>query len=117
MWVHNPLAGAIALAVMLFDIAHAGPCADEKAVQTVVLGFFCAGVVNTAAGHDDYVGIFPDVKIVVNSFRQAALAEHHRDVDALIFGAGLDVNINAGLVLLGFNLDVGGAAAAGAFAV
>ena len=39
------------LAVMLFDIAHAGPCADEKAVQTVVLGFFCAGVVNTAAGH------------------------------------------------------------------
>ncbi len=38
VWVHNALTAAIALAVMLFDIAHAGPCADEKAVQTVVLG-------------------------------------------------------------------------------
>ena len=46
-------------------------------------------VVDAAAGHDGHVAVVADDKIVVDGLIQAALAEHHRDVDRLILVPGL----------------------------
>src|SRR5699024_12785320 len=69
------------------------------------------------AGDDQNVAVVRHVKVVVCLHLQAALAEHHRDVDALVPGARLDVDVDAGAVGHGDDLDVGGGAAAGGLAV
>ena len=79
-----------------------------EGVDAFVAGLLVAAVVDAAAGHDGHVAVVADDKIVVDGLIQAALAEHHRDVDRLIFGAGLDDDVNAVLVLFADNVDVGG---------
>src|SRR5699024_200604 len=65
-----------------------------------------------AARNDCDIGVFPDVEIVVDKVGQAGLGDDDRDVHALVFGAGFDIDIDAGQVLLADNIDVGGGAAA-----
>ena len=108
---------AVALAVVLFHIADMGVLAHLEAVDAVVLRILVAAVVDAAAGHDQDVAVVPDEKVVVDRFLQAAFAEDHRDVDALVLGARLDVDVDAGAVGLGDDLDVGGGVAGSGLAV
>ena len=94
-----------------------GVLAHLEAVDAVVLRILVAAVVDAAAGHDQDVAVVPDEKVVVDRFLQAALAEDHRDVDALVPGARLDVDVDAGAVRLGDDLDVGGGVAGSGLAV
>ena len=52
-----------------------------------------------------------NIKIVVHHILQAALAEYHRNVHAFFFRARVNKNINAGLIQLGFNINIGGGVA------
>ena len=109
--VHHLLAAPVALAVMLFDIAQLGVFGKVEGVDAVVLGIAAAAVVDAAAGNDGDVGAFPDVKVVVDQILQPGLAEDDGDVYALVLGERADKDINAGLVLLGYNVNVGGGVA------
>ena len=109
--VHDLLAAAVAFAVMLFDIADPGVFLHIEGVDAVVLRVATAAVVDAAARDDGHVGAFADVEIVVHKVCQAGLADDDRDVHALIFGAGLDVDVDAGLIVLADDVDVGGGVA------
>ena len=55
-------------------------------------------VMDAATGYDYHVAVFPDIKIVVYRFLDAAVAQHHRDVDAFFFRAGLYADVDAAYV-------------------
>ena len=88
-----------------------------EGVDAVVLRALVRIVVDAAAGDDLDIAILADIEVVVHRLLQAALGEHHGDVHALVFGAGLHMDVDAAAVCLGDDLDVGGAAAACKLAV
>ena len=114
---HHLLAAAVALAVVLFDIAQLGVFGQVESVDAVVLGIAAAAVVDAAAGNDGDIGALPDVEVVVDQILQAGLAEDNGNVYALVLGERADKDIDAGLVLLGHNINVGGGVASGQLAV
>ena len=73
-----------------------------------MFGVHVAAVVDAASRYDDHVAVFSYEEIVIDDVVQAALLHDHGDMDALIFRAGLNVDIDSGSVFLGDNLDVGG---------
>ena len=107
--IQDALAVAAAGTVMLFHILDLRISADEEPVNAVMLGILCAAVINSAACNDHHVCIVTDVKIIVNGFLQAALAEHDRDMHAFMLCARFDVNVNAAAVFLrgDFNIRSG----------
>ena len=109
--IQNALAAAVAGAVMFFDVFDLRALFEEKAVDAVVLGVLRAAVVDAAARDDDDVSAFADVEVVVNGFLDAALAQHHRNMHAFVFRAGLYENIDARAVFFRLYVDVGGGAA------
>ena len=88
-----------------------------EGVNAVVLGFVVAGVVNAASRHDQHVRVLADVEIVVNEVGKSRFGHDDGDVDALALGACLDINVNAGLVRFGDDLNVFGALPHGGLAV
>ena len=106
--IHDALAGALALAVVLLHIAHLGVLPHVEGMHTVVLAGLTAGIVDAAAGDDVHIAVRAHVKIVVDQVVQAGLGDDDRDVDRLVFGARSDVNVDARLVGLGVDDDVGG---------
>ena len=102
---------------MLFHIADVRILPDEEAVDAVMLAHFVAAVMNAAAGDDGHVAVVSDIEIIINHFREAALAEHHRNMHAFLLGAGLYDNVDALLVLLGHDVDVGRRVSGNALAV
>ena len=74
-------------------------------------------VVDAAAGDDGDVAVLADEKVVVYHILQAAHAQHHRDVDRLVPGARLYDDVDAVLVRLGDDVDVGGGVSARLLAV
>ena len=91
---------------MLFNVPHMAALAHKEAVHTVVLAVLSAAVVNTAAGNNQNITVFPDKEVIVYGFLQSALGENHRDMAALILCAVLDADIDAALVFLGRNLNI-----------
>lgn len=63
-----------------------------------------AAVVDAAAGDDGHVRALADVEIVVHQIGQAGLAQDNGNVHALVFGERADVNVDAGLVVLGHDV-------------
>ena len=115
--VHDILAVAVALAVVLFDVAHLGILADKEAVDAVMAGLLRAAVVDAAAGDDGHIAVLTDVKVIVDHVLEAGLGNDDRDVHALVFRAGGNVDVNAGLVFLRDDVDVRGRIAPGELAV
>ena len=115
--IEQALAGPVAGAVVLLDILDLCALADKEAVDTVMLGILCAAVVDAAACDDHDIAVLADVKIVVDDFLESALAHDDRDMDTLILCAGLNLDVDAGSVLLGNDIDVGSRVAHGGFAV
>ena len=109
--VHHLLAPAVPLAVVLFHVAQAGVFVQPEGVDAVMLGVPAAAVVDAAARDDGHIAVRPDVEIVVHQILQPGAADDDRNVYALVFGARLDENVNARLVRLGDDVDVGGGAA------
>ena len=102
---------------MLLHVFHMGTGLQEEPVNPIMLGVLVAAVVNAAAGHDDHVRVPAHIEVVVDGLLQTGLGQHHGDVDALVFRAGLDVNVDAGDLLLGDDLDVGCGSPSGGVAV
>jgi hypothetical protein len=91
---------------MLFHILYMRILADEETVDTVVLGSLVTTIVDTTTGYNGYVAVITNVKIIINHLGQTTLAKYYRDVYTFSFGAGLDDDINALLVLFGYNIDM-----------
>ena len=108
---------AVALAVVALHVAHLGALAHVEGVDARMLRVLHPAVVDAAPGHDGHVAVVADEKVVVHGLGEAALAQNHGDVDALVFGPGLDDDVNAVLVRLGHNVDVGGGVPGGRLAV
>ena len=115
--VHDALAAAGALAVVLLNVFELAVFADVEAVHAVMGGVLVAAVGDAAARDDDHVAVVAHKEVVVHDLLQAALGKHHGDMDALVFRAGLDADVDAGLVGLGADLNVGGGVAARRLAV
>ena len=109
--VHDPLAGSLSLAVVLLHVLHLGVLPHVKGVHPVVLGGFVSGVVDAAAGHNHHVAVGPDVEVVVDQLVQPGLGDDDGNVDRLVLGPGLDVDVNAGLVRFGDDFNIGRVAA------
>ncbi len=106
--VQDALARAAALAVVLLDVLHVAVLAAVERVDAVVLGGRVALVVDAAAGHDGHVAVLADVERVVHHVLQAGLRDDDGDEHRLALGAGRDVDVDAGVVRLGGDLDVRG---------
>ena len=102
---------------MLFHIFYLGVFAYKEAVNAIVLGVLISAVVNAASGHNQHVRPLTNEKVVVDHVLQAAFADYHRNMHAFVLGAGLDVNVDAGAVWLGSNVNVGGGVPPGKAAV
>ena len=108
---------ARALAVVLLEVDDTAVLAQEEAVNTVVLGVLAAVVVHAAASNDVHVGTLANEEVVVHLVGEAALGEHHGDVELLTLGARGDVDIDARQVLLRRDDDVLGVLASRKVAV
>ena len=97
--VHHTRTAAVALAVMLFRIAHVGILGDIKGVDTVVTALVTAGVVDAAACDDVHIAVFADVKVIVDHFSHAAFADDDGNVALLALCAVLDANDDAAFAL------------------
>ena len=86
-------------------------------MDPVVGGFLGAGTMDPAACNDDNIGIFTDIKVIVDKVLQPCLADDHGNVDAFVFCAGSDDNINTGFIGFGDDIDVRSSVAAGSGAV
>ena len=90
-------ARALARAHMLFDVL------DPGGVATVV---------DAAAGHNVHVAVLADIEVVVHQVVHVPVGDAGGDGHGLPLGAGLDVDVQAGQVLFGVDLDVLGGLAA-----
>ena len=115
--IEHALTRSLALAVVLFHVFELGVLANVEAVNTVVRGFLVAGIVNTTACHDEHVGVLTDIKIVIYKILQSRLGQQHGNIHALVLGAGLDDDIDTGLVRLGHDINVGGGVSCGTLTV
>ena len=88
-----------------------------ESVNAVMLCLVAADIVNAAAGNDQNIGVLADIEIVVNKIRHARFGQKYRDIDALVFGAGLDIDVDAGVVRFGHDFNVLGTAATGCLTV
>lgn len=104
--IDDPLAGTIALTIVLFQIQHLGVLCQEEAVDTIVMGIFAVAVVYAAARYNGDIGVFPDIEVVVDQIVHTAMGDDCRNVYGFTLGAGLDHDVNARLVRLGDNLDI-----------
>ena len=84
-----------------------------EGMDAVVGGFLGPGAVDAAARDDDHIGIFTNIEVIIDQILKAGLADDHGNVDAFIFGAGGDDNINAGFIGFGDNIDMRGSIASG----
>ena len=116
--IHHARAAAVALAIVLFHVAHVGIFGDVERVDAVMTALVAAGVVDAAARDDLNVAVFADIKVVVDHFGHAALADDDGDVALLALGAGLDADVDAAFAVgLRGDLDVLGGLAGLAAAV
>ena len=102
---------------MLFEVGDLGALAHVEGVDAVVLGVAAAAVVDAAAGHDLHLSALADEEVVVHEILDAGLGDHHGDVHRLALGAGIHVDVDAGLVGLGDDVHVLGVPVEGALAV
>ena len=96
--IQDTLAIAVAGAVMLLNIFNLGILSDIESMNTIMLGILHAAVVNAAAGYDDHIAVLADIEVIVNGLLETALAEHDRDMYALMFGTRFDLDINTALI-------------------
>lgn len=75
-------------------------------MDAVVLRTVAAVGIDAAAGDDCHIGIFSDVKIIVDQVLDTAVRDQRGDVDLFAFGVVLDDDIDARAVRLGFDADV-----------
>ena len=104
--IHNTFTLAVAASIMLFHILYVGVLTNEEAVDTIVLGSLISTIVDTTAGYNGYIAVITNVEIIINHLGKTALAKHYRDVYTFSFGTGLNDDINALLVLFGYNINM-----------
>ncbi len=91
---------------MFLDVFHLRAFSDEETVDTVVFTVLRSAVIDTAARDDHDIGSFSDIKVVINELLDSARCHDDRDMDTLILCARLDLNVDAGTVLLRDDVDI-----------
>ena len=71
-----------------------------------MLAIAVAGVVDATARHDGHVTISADVEIVIDQLTESRLGQQHGNVHTLVLGAGLNVDVDAGGIVLLDDLDM-----------
>ena len=65
-----------------------------------------AAVVDPASGNDGDVTVLANVEVVVDKLFQPGLGKQNRNVNALVFGAGFDDDVNTRFVLFFIDSDM-----------
>ena len=104
--IQDAFARSVTVAVVLFHVFHARILAHAEGMDAVMLALLVAAVVDATARDDQYVCALADVEIVIHHIVHAAFGQNDRDVYAFILGKGLDGDINARFVGLGFDLNI-----------
>ena len=105
-WVEDVFAAAVCFTVVLFYVSDACILFEIERMDTVMLRFVIAAVVDTAACDDSDIGIFTDIEVVVYKIIDTALGDDDRDHDDFVFRARFDDDIDTGFVRFPFDLDV-----------
>ncbi|CAN4051266.1 IS66 family transposase, partial [Dysosmobacter welbionis] len=84
--VHDLLAPAVPLSVVLFRVVDMGVFAHMEGVDAVVAGLLVAAVVDAAAGHDLHIAVPADVEVVVHRLFHTGLGDDDGDVAGLALG-------------------------------
>ena len=111
--IQNPLSGSFSFSIMLLYISYFGVFANMKRMDTVMLRRIVSAAVDTASGHNRHIRVFSDVKIIIYKIFQSVLADDHRDMHALVFGSGLDDNVDARFIFFAYNINIGSRIASG----
>ena len=96
---------------MLLHVFQLSARRQMEGVDAVVAALLVAGVVDAATRHDGDVGALAHEKVVVHHLGVTGLAEDDGDMNTLVLGAGLDDDVDAGLVRLGDDVDIFGGVA------
>ena len=91
---------------MFFLVNDFGTLSDEKAVDTVVAGFFGTVGMDATACYDDNVGTVLNDEVIVYNIMDTAVCDAGRNVYGFLFILAADVDINTGLVFFGCDLNV-----------
>ena len=104
--VHDLLALAVPVAVVLFYIADAGILADMEGMNAVVLRAVVATAVDATTGDDNHIGPFSDVKIIVYDILETGLAQDDGNMHGFVLRFRLNIHVDARTVLLRFDFDM-----------
>ena len=78
--IHEPLARAGSLTVVLFDIFDLGILTDVECVDSVMLAVMTAAVADTAACDYDDIAVLTYEEIVIDALFVAGFADDDRDM-------------------------------------
>ena len=78
--VHDAAAGAVALAVVLFDVFDMGIFPDVEGMDAAVGAVLIAAVMDPAASDDDDIRVFADKEFIADGFVDAAFGEDDGDI-------------------------------------
>ena len=104
--VHDLLAFAVSVAVVLFYVADTGIFADVEGMDAIVLRTVVAAAVDAAAGDDDDVGSFSDIKIIVYDVLEASLAQDDGNMHGFVLRFRLNIHVDARTIFLRFDFDM-----------
>ena len=93
--VHEPLAGACSLAVVLLDVLYLRILSDMESMDAVMLAVVSAAVADAAPCDDGYVTVGAYEKVVINALLVAGFADDYRDMAGFIFRSVLEIDVDA----------------------
>ena len=71
--IHETLSAALALSVMLLNIANLGILPYMEGVDTVMGAVSGAAIMDAAACYDDHIAVLPDKEIIIYAFLKSGL--------------------------------------------
>ena len=108
---------ATALAIVFFGVDHRALGPDMKSMDAIMLRSVTAIIVNAAAGDDLHISALADIKVIIDQIMDAAVGQDDRDMHLLPGRARRDDDVNARLIALLTDLDIGGGVALHAHAI
>lgn len=117
LWIHDILTISISLTVVALNVFYFCIFLQIKCVDSLMLGSVHATVVDSASRNDRDICSLPNVKIIVYTFLQSALAQDNRNMNALIDRSRFDNDVNSVLVLFCDNINIGGGVSCSLFSI
>ena len=98
---------------MFFDVKNLGVFPDMEGMNTVVLAFQPARIVNPAPRNDRYVGAVFHIKVVIYQIVQPRFRQNDGNIHPFSLSGRTNENIDTGLVFLRLDIDIRRSVSAG----